>query len=68
MVVTLKVIPLFSEFVTVFMIRFGIMWAKNEATIFLRDLELIKKVQITDADSFTDLGDKIKILLRFNVK
>ena len=36
--------------------RFGIFWAKNEATIFLRDLDLIKKVQITDSDHFTDLG------------
>ena len=36
--------------------RFGIFWSMNEATIFLRDLDLIKKVQVTDFDHFTDFG------------
>jgi len=36
--------------------RFGIFWEGNKPAIFLKDLDLIKKVQITDADSFLDLG------------
>eukprot|EP00091_Calanus_sinicus_P016809 TRINITY_DN3638_c0_g2_i1.p1 TRINITY_DN3638_c0_g2~~TRINITY_DN3638_c0_g2_i1.p1 ORF type:complete len:355 (+),score=63.72 TRINITY_DN3638_c0_g2_i1:169-1233(+) len=36
--------------------RFGIYWDGNRPAIFLRDLDLIKKVQVVDFDHFTDLG------------
>jgi len=36
--------------------RFGIFWHGSEPCIFLRDLHLIKKVQITDYDHFIDFG------------
>jgi len=36
--------------------RFGIFWHGNDPCIFLRDLDLIKKVQITDSDHFIDYG------------
>ena len=36
--------------------RFGLFWEKNEPTIFLRDIELIKRVQVTDFDHFMDFG------------
>jgi len=36
--------------------RFGIYWDGNRPAIFLRDLDLIKKVQVGDFDHFTDLG------------
>ena len=36
--------------------RFGLFWYGTEPTIFLVDLDLIKKVQITDHDHFTDFG------------
>merc|ERR1712061_644109 len=37
--------------------RFGVYWSGNEPTIFLRDLELIKRVQVTDAhEYFSDFG------------
>ena len=39
--------------------RFGVFWSMNEATIFLRDLELIKRVQVTDFDHFTDFGKSL---------
>ena len=39
--------------------RFGVYWSGNEPTIFLRDLELIKRVQVTDAhEYFSDFGKK----------
>jgi len=37
--------------------RFSLFWSMNEPCIFLNDLELIKKVQVTDAyEHFMDLG------------
>jgi len=36
--------------------RFGLFWEKNEPTIFLRDIELIKRVQVTDFEHFMDFG------------
>jgi len=36
--------------------RFGIFWEGNRPAIFLKDLDLIKKVQVTDADHFLNLG------------
>ena len=36
--------------------RFGVFWYGTEPAIFLLDLDLIKKVQITDHDHFTDFG------------
>jgi len=36
--------------------RYCLFWSSNEACIFLHDLELIKKVQVTDSDSFLDTG------------
>jgi len=36
--------------------RFGLYWDRNRPAIFIRDLELIKQIQITDFDHFTDLG------------
>jgi len=36
--------------------RFGLFWSMNEACIFLMDRELIKRVQVTDFDHFTDFG------------
>jgi len=36
--------------------RFGLFWNGNYPAIFLRDLDLIKKVQVGDFDHFTDLA------------
>jgi len=36
--------------------RFGLFWNMTEPCIFLKDLELIKKVQITDHENFMDFG------------
>jgi len=36
--------------------RFGLFWAYNEPTIFLKDLDLIKRVQVTDFDHFMTFG------------
>jgi len=36
--------------------RFGLFWNMTEPCIFLKDLELIKKVQITDHEYFMDMG------------
>ena len=47
------------------MIRFGIFWHGTEPCIFLRDLDLIKKVQVTDSDHFTDFGNELKRLGMF---
>ena len=38
------------------LLRFGVFWYGTEPAIFLMDVNLIKKVQITDHDHFTDLG------------
>ena len=52
--------------------RFGLFWNMNEPCIFLKDLELIKKVQVTDYESFMDFGRfqyliKYKYLEAFNI-
>ena len=39
--------------------RYGIFWFGNEPAIFLRDLDLIKKVQVTDFEYFYNFGKKI---------
>ena len=39
-----------------FGIRFGIFWDGNSPGIFLRDLDLIKKVQVANFDHFTEFG------------
>lgn len=36
--------------------KFGLYWYLNEATIFLKDKDLIKRVQVVDFDHFTDLA------------
>jgi len=36
--------------------KYGLFWFGNEAAIFLRDLDLIKKVQVTDFEHFYDFG------------
>ena len=36
--------------------RFGVFWSNNEPCIFLRDLDLMKRVQVTDFESFSELG------------
>jgi len=36
--------------------RFGIYWEGNRPAVYLKDLDLIKKVQITDFDHFNELG------------
>merc|ERR1712227_188931 len=36
--------------------KFGLYWYLNEATIFIKDKDLIKRVQVVDFDHFTDLG------------
>ena len=36
--------------------RFGLFWNMTETCIFLKDLELIKKVQVTNYEHFMDLG------------
>ena len=36
--------------------RFGLYWDRNRPTIFVRDLDLIKQIQVGDFDHFTDLG------------
>ena len=36
--------------------RFGLFWNMTEPCIFLKDLELIKKVQVTNYEHFMDLG------------
>jgi len=36
--------------------RFGTFWMGNEPTIFLKDLDLIKKVEVTDHEHFFDYG------------
>ena len=42
--------------------KFGLYWYLNEATIFLKDKDLIKRVQVVDFDHFTDLGNVLYIL------
>ena len=37
--------------------RFGILWNLNAACIFIRDIDLIKKIQVSDFEHFTDLGN-----------
>ena len=37
--------------------KFGLYWYLNQATIFLKDKDLIKRIQIVDFDHFTDLGN-----------
>lgn len=37
--------------------KFGLYWYLNEATIFIKDRDLIKRIQIVDFDHFTDLGN-----------
>ena len=37
--------------------RFGILWNLNVACIFIRDIDLIKKIQVSDFEHFTDLGN-----------
>jgi len=37
-------------------VRFGLFWNMTEPCIFLKDLELIKKVQVTDYEHFMDFG------------
>ena len=37
--------------------KYGIFWYGNEPAIFLRDLDLIKKVQVTDFEYFYDFGE-----------
>ena len=37
--------------------RFGVFWSLNEPCIFLRDIELIKRVQVADFEHFTDFGE-----------
>ena len=39
-----------------FFFRFGTFWMGNEPTIFLKDLDLIKKVEVTDHEHFFDYG------------
>merc|ERR1719244_2223125 len=36
--------------------RFGIYWEGNRPAVYLKDVDLIKKVQITDFDHFNELG------------
>ena len=45
-----------------FCFRFGLFWAYNEPTIFLKDLDLIKKVQVTDFDHFITFGRQNKYI------
>ena len=42
--------------------RFGLYWILNLPSIFIKDRELIKRVQVVDFDHFTDLG-KLEALL-----
>ena len=49
-----------AMFTILFVLRFGVFWHGNEPCIFLRDLDLIKKVQITDYDHFIDFGNEDK--------
>ena len=58
-----------------FCFRFGLFWAYNEPTIFLKDLDLIKRVQVTDFDHFMTFGGHQNffssyggILISFSVK
>ena len=44
--------------------RFGLFWNMNEPCIFLKDLELIKKVQVTDYESFMDFG-RFQYLIKY---
>ena len=37
--------------------KFGLYWYLNEATIMIKDKDLIKRVQVVDFDHFTDLGN-----------
>ena len=39
--------------------RFGILWNLNAACIFIRDIDLIKKIQVSDFEHFTDLGNHL---------
>ena len=36
--------------------RFGIYWEGNRPVVFVKDVDLIKKIQVGDFDYFTDLG------------
>lgn len=36
--------------------RFAIFWQGNSPALFLRDVDLVKKVQVVELDHFTDLG------------
>jgi len=36
--------------------RFGLYWESNEPALFVKDIELLKMIQVSDFDHFTDLG------------